>query len=383
MQFTESKKTAVRSNQAPHFRIKTWISALALGWAVLSSPIAMANEAEEVSKLMRENRYDQALARAEAYLATSPGDAQMRFLKGLILTERNKESEAINVFIKLTEDFPELPEPYNNLAVLYASKGEYDKAREALEMAIRTHPSYATAYENLGDVYAKLASQSYDKALQLDGRNATAQTKLSMVRRIIKGESPAYAAQPPVQIAQAPEPAPAPAAKAPAPVKAPPPPPSAKVEQPPSISLPPISSEVASNSPAINSVPSTTQPEPKLPPTQTIGADRQVLSAVERWAKAWSDQDMASYLDSYSQDFVPPRGMNRAAWETQRERRIVGKDRIRVVVDNPLITLTGDTAVVKFKQSYFSDRLNNVANKTLTLKLEGTQWRITNEQVDG
>lgn len=377
MQFTENRKTAASSKRAPHFRLKTWISALALGFTVLSTSAVHAGEAEEVSKLMRENRFDQALARAEAYLATSPNDAQMRFLKGLILTERNKESEAITVFTKLTEDFPELPEPYNNLAVLYAGKGDYDKAREALEMAIRTHPSYATAYENLGDVYAKLASQSYDKALQLDGRNATAQTKLSMVRRIIKGDSIAPApvqvaasTPPQVAIAPAPQPAPAPAPKpAPAPEEA--------------ISLPPISAGVAASTPAINSVPSASQPQSKVPSTQTIGADRKVLSAVERWAKAWSDQDMASYLDSYSQDFDPPRGMSRSAWETQRERRIVGKDRIRVVVDNPLITLTGDTAVVKFKQSYFSDRLNNIANKTLTLQLEGSQWRITKEQVDG
>ncbi len=59
------------------------------------------------------------------------------------------------MFTKLSEDYPELPEPYNNLAVLYAQQKQYDKARTALEMAIRTHPSYAIAYENLGDIYAK------------------------------------------------------------------------------------------------------------------------------------------------------------------------------------------------------------------------------------
>ena len=86
----------------------------------------------------------------------------------MILTEQNKTDDAIKVFTELTEDYPELPEPYNNLAVLYATQGEYDKARKALEMAIRTHPSYAIAHENLGDIYATLASQAYDKALQLD-----------------------------------------------------------------------------------------------------------------------------------------------------------------------------------------------------------------------
>ena len=88
------------------------------------------------------------------YIRDRPKDAQGRFLKGQILTEMNKPADAIAVFTKLTEDYPELPEPYNNLAVLYAQQKQYDKARTALEMAIRTHPSYAIAYENLGDVYA-------------------------------------------------------------------------------------------------------------------------------------------------------------------------------------------------------------------------------------
>ena len=103
-------------------------------------------------------------------------------------------SPNIAVFTKLSEDYPELPEPYNNLAVLYASQGQYDKARAALEMAIRTNPSYATAHENLGDVYAKLASQAYSKALQLDSNNTGVQPKLALIRDLFapgaKGQKP-------------------------------------------------------------------------------------------------------------------------------------------------------------------------------------------------
>lgn len=373
MQF---KKTPIKNRSLPSKKIRLkYVAANVLASVLLAcSTAAWANEADEVSELIKRNQYDQALARAEAFLANRPNDAQMRFLKGLILTERNKPREAITVFTKLTEDFPELPEPYNNLAVLYAGQGEYEKARESLEMAIRTHPSYATAYENLGDVYAKLASQSYDKALQLDGRNSTAQTKLAMVRNIVSDQGTPVAAAP---VAAAPV--------ASAPVQA-----TASTSAQVAISAPtvavPSAPAVAAVAPvpAIttrNATPAATPPEPQVPATQTIGADRAVLDAVEGWAKAWSDQDMGSYLDSYSQTFEPPRGMSRKDWERQRERRIVGKDRIRVVVDNPLITLTGNTAVVKFKQSYFSNRLNNVANKTLTLRLEGDRWRIVEEKV--
>jgi tetratricopeptide (TPR) repeat protein len=121
-------------------------------------------------------------------LAAKPRDAQTRFLKGVILTEQGNTREAIDIFTRLTQDYPDLPEPYNNLAVIYASQGQYDKARAALEQSIRTHPSYATAYENLGDVYARLASQAYDKALQLDKTNSGAQTKLSRAREIARSQ---------------------------------------------------------------------------------------------------------------------------------------------------------------------------------------------------
>jgi tetratricopeptide (TPR) repeat protein len=144
-----------------------------------------ADDLAEISKSIRAGQFNEALGKADAALAQRPRDPQMRFLKGLILTEQNKSIEAILIFTKLTEDFPELPEPYNNLAVLYASAGQYDKARTALEAAIRTNPTYATAHENLGDVYAKLASQAYDKALQLDSSNTSAKSKLTMVRTMV------------------------------------------------------------------------------------------------------------------------------------------------------------------------------------------------------
>ncbi len=67
-----------------------------------------------------------------------------------------------------------MPEPRNNLAVLYAQKGEYALARDELERAIQTAPDYAVAHENLGDVYARLAEVEYEKTMALDRRNRTA-----------------------------------------------------------------------------------------------------------------------------------------------------------------------------------------------------------------
>ena len=159
--------------------------AVAAACIMLAAPPVLADEVQEINQQYRSGNLTGALTRANAYLAKNPKDAQTRFLKGLILADQGKTNDAIAVFTGLTEDYPELPEPYNNLAVLYASQNKYAEAKNALEMAIRTHPSYATAHENLGDIYAKMASIAYDKALALDNKNTAAQTKLALIQDLI------------------------------------------------------------------------------------------------------------------------------------------------------------------------------------------------------
>ncbi len=169
---------------------------VACGTPVLADTLA------DVQRLIRRGQYPQALTIIDSYLGTSPNDAQARFLKGVIYSETDKTDEAIAVFSKLTEDYPEFPESYNNLAVLYARQNQYEKARMALEMAIQTHPSYATAHENLGDLYARLANQSYARAAQLDGASKSAKTKAALSRDLIA--IPAKAPAKPATAVQAP-----------------------------------------------------------------------------------------------------------------------------------------------------------------------------------
>jgi len=152
----------------------------AASWPLL----AQADEYADVNKLVSARKLGEALTKADQYLASKPRDPQMRFIKGVIFTDMGQSAEAMTIFSKLNEDYPELPEPYNNLAVLYAGQGQFDKARSALEMAIRTNPSYATAHENLGDIYMQLAGQSYAKALQFEPRNASAPAKLALIRSL-------------------------------------------------------------------------------------------------------------------------------------------------------------------------------------------------------
>jgi tetratricopeptide (TPR) repeat protein len=335
--------------------------ALIVGLAFAALSYAQSDDLQDISRLMKQGQHTQALERVNQYLATKPRDAQGRFLKGLILVEQNKVPEAVDVFSKLSQDYPELPEPYNNLAVLYAAQGQYEKARQALEMSIRTHPSYATAYENLGDVYTKLASQAYDKALQLDSGNSAAQTKLSLVREMITGTNRpvrtagrtelAKAAETvkPTVIAAAPK-APTPGAPEPKPT------PEAK--------------------PAAGKA-----PEKQADKGTATGSD-DVTKAVLGWAQAWSKKDVNAYLAFYARDFKTPKGEPRAEWEKARRQRITAPKQIEVSVAGLKVSaIDGNSATVSFRQHYRSDSIKADSNKTLVMVRVDGKWLIRQERV--
>ena len=172
-------------------------TALHLGGVVCAQPVPPppigdisidrndATPLEEVKKLVAAGRSKQALAFADEQLAKNPRNAQLRFVRGVILSDMNDSDAARTVFQQLTEDFPELPEPYNNLAVLYAAAGELDKARAALELALLARPDYATAHENMGDVYLQMAADSYQRASQLQPNNRAVSNKLALTREMV------------------------------------------------------------------------------------------------------------------------------------------------------------------------------------------------------
>jgi tetratricopeptide (TPR) repeat protein len=139
---------------------------------------------KEAGTLIKDRQFATAETKLDALIAQRPREPQARFLKGVVASELGHADAAIAIFRGLIEDYPELPEPYNNLAVLYAQKGEYDSARLALETAVRTAPNWAVARENLGDIYARLAAAEYDRAAKLDRDNKTAPAKLTLVRNL-------------------------------------------------------------------------------------------------------------------------------------------------------------------------------------------------------
>lgn len=174
--------------------LQRFVRALAASAVCCASAAAFAaDEAGEINRLAAAGELTEALARLDRLLAERPRDPQLRFQKGVILADARRTAEAHQVFSQLTIEYPEIPEPHNNLAVLLAAQGDYEKARAALDAALRANPDYAVAHQNLGDIHAQLARLSYTQALRLDPSNAALPPKLALLRELVK---PAGAAAP-------------------------------------------------------------------------------------------------------------------------------------------------------------------------------------------
>jgi len=164
---------------------------------------AYADSLRKARTLVGDKQYGEAITILDGLIAERPREPQARFLRGVALADSGKAAEATAAFLALLGEYPELPEPRNNLAVLYAQKGEYGLAREQLEAAINAAPEYTIAYENLGDIYTRLAAIQYEKTLARDPRNRTAPVKLKLVRDALTppAPAPAAAATPPMPVA--------------------------------------------------------------------------------------------------------------------------------------------------------------------------------------
>lgn len=149
-------------------------------------PTANTNDYAPIAQMLRAGRAADALARTEQLLATRPRDPQLQFLRSQALADTGRTDEAIDAYQQLTREYPELAEPHNNLAVLYAARNELESARAALEAALRANPTYATAHENLGDVLLRLAVQSWNRARQHDPALASVAPKLAAARSLIE-----------------------------------------------------------------------------------------------------------------------------------------------------------------------------------------------------
>ena len=99
------------------------MSLVVLTTSLAAAPSSQADDLKEIAQLSSQGQSGVALERINTHLATNPKDVQALFLKGVISADLRKTDEAVKIFKEITEKYPNLPEPYNNLAVLYADMG--------------------------------------------------------------------------------------------------------------------------------------------------------------------------------------------------------------------------------------------------------------------
>ena len=352
-----------------------------------------AGELDDIYRLADEKKLDQAMSKLDAFLKEHPRDAQARFLQGLIYTGKSRNDDAIRVFQELGAEFPDLPEPFNNLAVLYAERGDYEKAREALVNAIRILPDYATAHENLGDIHAKLASQSYAHALRINNNNTYVSAKLTLMKKLFvlpntpPEEMPSVAA-----VAETKEDVKSTAFEESSSQVA-------KVSDLQNVAeLQKLAASeeadraamaakhetttAAVNEPSTEMAVETNHSEDRqLAETDTIAIESAIEQRVYDWARAWSARNTEEYLSFYAASFkLPKKFRSRGAWEKQR-RRVLGKaGTIRVTLtDVKAEVIDENRARVTMTQSYWSPRYQDQIVKIIDLIKEDGIWKFQRE----
>ena len=285
---------------------------------VNSSP---QNNLEEIKILLKNGKYVRAEKLVSNSIEMQPNNPELLFYKGIIETNIGKNDEAINTFRYLTEKFPELPEPFNNLAVLYAEKGQFKLAKEILEQAIKTNPSYLTAHINLGDIFTKMASEAYNKALEIDESNNIAITKLSMITQLFNYH------------------------------------PNTKNTE-------------------IDSTKMIKKSKSKLTKEQL---SEEVLKSIENWKQAWEDKNMENYLASYASNFKYPNKMTKLDWKKYRTVRITSKRTINISLSNIKLKFKKEEIIATFTQDYKAGKFEQLSNKTLVFIKEDGDWVILQE----
>jgi tetratricopeptide (TPR) repeat protein len=357
--------------KSKNIKIKVILQIVFVTFLSFNSPILRA-DVSSIQRLTAEGNFLDALKLTNEELQKNGNNVTYRFLKGLILTRMDKLEQARDVFIEITESNPDLPEPYNNLAVIYASMGDFDKARNLLEQAINTHPTYATAHENIGDIYAKLASQAYNQALELDKENNAARAKLSLVNDLFSHPETVE----PVVLANNNVKSDSDNTQArPVPVVEP-------VPNPTNDIAPPAATKLTSIDDITDEI---RQREEELKRQNELLESQLGVSLVKQtvldWSVSWSKQEIEKYLSFYAEDFTPEDNRSLEEWRQYRRQRLTVPGGIQIVISDLVVELLGsDHAQATFTQVYQSNTYRDRVKKTMLLKLENNNWRITQEK---
>ena len=271
-------------------------------------------------KSMVSSSPSRALVEIDLLLESDSNNHNLLFLRAVTLTKLEQKDLAIKTYISLIEKFPKLPEPYNNLAVLYAEQNKLLEAKQILEKALKTNNSYSIAHINLGDVYTRMASDAYRKAFELD-ESPVANNKLQLINEL-------FSYSPNMQRNDLVDTAP--------------------------------KSEIKSK-------------EQKL-------ADLALF--VERWKTSWEDKDLETYFSSYSKYFKVKGDINYKDWKRTRTEKIINKKEINIQLTKIKYKFKEGLWFINMSQAYNSGNYSDKENKTLVIINESGDYKIIEENTE-
>jgi tetratricopeptide (TPR) repeat protein len=122
-----------------------------------------------------------------AELACESKDAGVHFELGVLLSETERNEEAIQEFRLATQLRPRFPEALNNLGRLLRAAGELTEAERCYRSAVAHKPDFAPAWNNLANLYLETSSLKdadycYSKAVTIDPQYAEAHTNRALLR---------------------------------------------------------------------------------------------------------------------------------------------------------------------------------------------------------
>ena len=129
--------------------------------------------------------YEGALDIIAKALAKNPKSVQLRFQRCVVLEKSGDTEAARRELNQFTAMYPEIPEPYNNLAAIESSAGNLDKAEELLKTALRLRPAFRNARINLANLYLVRALTNYKEAQEQKAEPALAE-RISTLSRLIE-----------------------------------------------------------------------------------------------------------------------------------------------------------------------------------------------------
>jgi len=292
--------------------------AIVLGLLVNGTTLAAAS-VPQMQQLITQKRFVDAASVGEQLLDRNPRHSQARFLTAYAYQMSAQTDQAIRLYQGLIEDNPQLPEPHNNLAMIYLAQGDYDRASQLLVEALNTHSSYAIAYDNLSQVYKGIASEAYRRAVSESSEPSRYTHKIELTAI--------------TELETAPEQLPA--------------------------------------------------TENAAAPTLVNFANQETLliESVKSWAQSWSNKDFATYTGFYAPRYRA-KFESHQQWLEQRRKRIMRPGTINVEVSNIQIKWRSENrAIIDFEQAFDSARYSDRVKKRLGFNLTGSEWKITEERV--